>query len=827
MTAIYKPFNPILRHIYMKSINRFYFFALILAVTNSFVFADNGQLSGPGRIMGTVIESMTEQPIELVNVILYDKRYKQITGTATNQTGKFYLTGINTGDYIIEISFVGFETKADTIHITSMEPDVNLGIIKLEQKPIFVEGAEVTAEKPPIEFKIDKKIINVKEHYASQSGTAIDVLQNIPSISVDVEGNVSLRGSTNFRVLIDNRPSILESSDALQQIPASTIDRIEIITNPSARYDPEGLAGIINVITKKSTQSGINGIANLNFGLEQKYSGDFLINYRYKKIRTFFGVDYNNFNFPGKNQGTRETRAPDTTYYSTTEGNNSWLRRFYGFKTGLEYLTNQKSRIGVNFELRKRDMKHNSDVEYNKWSIPGDTIIYFSNNQSQRGGFLYSLNTDYLYNFKKDHKLSTRLTLNLSNGADESTNEMRKPDSSVTSGWISKESGPVRRLLFNLDYTQPTNIFGGKNGKLEAGSQATINYTTGRQDVYVYDTINQQYEFRTEYSNRADFIHNIYSAYIMYSGESRNFGYQTGLRGEYTYRFIQVTNTDESVNIKQIDIFPTLHISYKFPPTDQIMVSYTRRINRPRNFDLEPFEFWRDPYSVSKGNPALLPEFVDAYELGYQRQWGSNIFSIDGYYRLTHNNIEHITSVYSGEVMLFTVDNVGKDYAYGVEPTLDLGPFKWLNLNISANLYEHRIEGIINSAEYSQKSRTWRLRNMNTLRLTKSTRLQISGIYNGPEVMAQGERKGFLVVNAGVRQELISKVLNLTIQVRDIFSTARFENTTAGTNFYLHNEFERKSPVIMLGLNYNYNNYRTEQKKPEVEEENLEEIENY
>ncbi|MGB9720453.1 MAG: TonB-dependent receptor domain-containing protein [bacterium] len=773
--------------------------------------------------MGAVVESLTEQPIELANVIIYDQNHKQVSGTATDENGRFILTGIRFGNYSIEISFVGFETKSDDIRITNENPVINLGVIKLEQKPIFVEGVEITAEKPPIEFKIDKKVINVKEHYASQSGTAVDVLENIPSITVDVQGNVSLRGSTNFRVLIDNRPSILEPSDALQQIPASTIDRIEIITNPSARYDPEGLAGIVNVITRKNIKSGVNGIANLNLGLEQKYSGDFLLNYRYKKFRTFFGLDYNNFNFPGTEIENRETKTQDSTFYSLTQGNSSWLRRFYGFKFGTEYIITPKAKAGINLELRKRGMERSSFEELTRWSIPGDTTNSLRNNETERDGLMYSLNSDYLVNFKKDQKLQARLSINLNDGEDKSTNELSTKDSIIYNGWKSIEKGPMKRILSNLDYAQPVNLFGKTNGKLEAGGQATINLSNGGQDVYIYDTIAGEYVYSPEFSRLADFIHNVYAFYTTYGGEIKNFGYQTGIRGEYTYRFLELTGTTQNVNIKRFDIFPTIHLSYKFPPFDQVMLSYTRRVNRPRDWDLEPFEIRRDPYSIRKGNPALLPEFVNAFELGYQRQWSGLLLSLDGYYRLTDNHIEYILHSY-GDTLLSTVENTGKNYAYGIEPTLDLRILKWLNINLSGNIYEHRIEGTIDNNSLSQKSRTWSIRNMNSIILTKTTRLQITSMFNGPEIMAQGDRNSFFIVNGGIKQEIIPRSLNLTLQVRDIFGTAKFENTQEGTNFYIHQEHKRKSPTIIFGLSYNFNNYRAEPKKYEVEE-NFEDME--
>ncbi len=788
-------------------------------VLNQHLFAQGRESKGPGRITGIVVEANTEQPIELANVIIYDKTHKQLTGTATNETGRFFIAGITPDEYIIEITFVGFEIKVDTIRINPDNPMLNLGVIKLEQKPITIEGVKVTAEKPPLEFKIDKKVINVKEHYASQSGTAVDVLENVPSISVDVEGNVSLRGSTNFSVLIDNKPSILEPSAALQQIPASTIDRIEIITNPSARYDPEGLAGIINVITRKNIQLGINGIANLNIGLEQKYSGDFLINYRHKQFRTFFGVDYNNFKSPGTELETRETRTQDTTFFSLTRGSGSWLRKFYGVKLGAEYTMTSKTKAGINLELRRRGMNRSSFEELIRWSIPGDTTKFLHNNLTERGGLMWGINSDYLVNFKKDHKLSARLSIHINNGEDISTNELSTQDSIITNGWKSIEKGPMNRVLFNLDYTQPLNFLSKINGKLETGAQTTIGLSNGGQDVCVYDTITRRYIYKLEFSHLADFVHNIYALYTTYRGEIKNLGYQTGIRGEYTYRFLELTGTTQNVNIRRFDIFPTLHLSYKFPPFDQIILSYTRRVNRPRNFDLEPFETRRDPYSIYKGNPSLLPEFVNAFELGYQRQWSGILISLDGYYRLTNNKIEHITQIYSGDTLLSTIENIGKDYAYGIEPTLDVKIFKWFNVNISANIYEHRIEGIIDNSPASQKSRTWSIRNMNSIILAKGTRLQLTGIYHGPEIMAQGNRNAFFIVNGGIRQEIKPHSLNITLQVRDIFGTGKFENTSEGTNFYIHQENRRKSPTIILGLSYNFNNYRAEPTKYEVEED--------
>ncbi|MCX7994894.1 MAG: TonB-dependent receptor family protein [candidate division WOR-3 bacterium] len=792
-------------------------FLTVIILLNTPLIAQSLHEAGSGRIFGRVLESLTGQPIELANIVLYDLNRQIVTGTASDSSGRFFLSGIKLAKYIIEISFIGFESKVDTIQLSIDKPVLNMGIIKLEPKPITLEGIEVTSEKTPVEFKIDKKVINVREHYPSHSGTAVDVLQNIPSINVDVEGNVTLRGSSNFRVLIDNIPTILEPSDALQQIPASTIDKIEIITNPSARYDPEGLAGIINVITRKNTEIGLNGIANMNIGLEQKYSGDLLLNYRHKKFRTFYGFDYNNFKYPGTELESRETKTFDTVFYTLTRGSGFWLRRFYGSKLGSEYMINSRSKLSFNFELRKRGMERYSAQELTRWTIPGDTANLFRSNHTVRGGPVYAANASYINSFKKGEKLDTRFSFHISNGEDKSTNELSRPDSVIQNGWQSIEKGPMKRFLFNIDYTKPLFLPGITSGKLETGTQITIFLTGGGQDVYVYDTISRQYLFHPEFSHLVDFVHNIYSIYLLQSGEFKNFGYQAGLRGEYTYRFVQLSNGNENIYIKRWDPFPTIHLSYKFPPFDQIMISYTRRVNRPRDFDLEPFEIRRDPYSVFKGNPELLPEFVDAFELGYQKQSVFILFALDAYYRITRNKIEHISQIYRGDTMLHTIENIGQDYTLGLEPTIDFKITKWLNINLSANLYEHRIEGTLEDVSFSQKSRSWSLRNTSTITIQRGTRLQLNGIFTGPDITAQGERRPSYIINGGIRQEIIPRVLNFTLQVRDILGTGKFVHTSEGINFSIHQEHTRKSPVILLGLSYNFNNYRPEPKKYETE----------
>jgi hypothetical protein len=291
------------------------------------------------------------------------------------------------------------------------------------------------------------------------------------------------------------------------------------------------------------------------------------------------------------------------------------------------------------------------------------------------------------------------------------------------------------------------------------------------------------------------------------------------MRGEYQYRFIELLEGNEEFTIDQWDFFPSAHVSYQFPDEHEIMASYTRRIDRPRGWHLEPFETWIDAYNVRAGNPELIPEYIDSYELGYQKHVGRNLFSLEGYYRVTHNKIERVRSVYDANVILHSVENVGNDYAFGAEAMLEWDLSKWLNLNVSGDVYQYRIEGVLDDEEFSRESFNWNTRLNTTFRFTKSTRLQVNGIYHSPSVSSQGRREGFYTTNAAIRQDLWNRKLAVTLQLRDILGTAKHEFISEGSGFTSYTEFSRKSPVIIMAVAFNFNRYRPERRRGDQQEE--------
>jgi len=802
-----------------------HFFVIVsfLLVFPSYGMAQEQQEQKSGGIIsGNIVSSDLKKPMEYVNIVLYDKENgKQVTGTITNKEGNFVLKGIKPAIYTLKAKFMGYHIKTiEPIDLKTDKMFANLGKIELEPRLIEIEGVEVVEEKLPIEFKIDKKVVNVSKEYASLSGSAVDVLQNVPSVDVDVEGNVSLRGSQSFTVLINNRPTVLESNEALQQIPASTIDRIEIITNPSAKYDPEGISGIINIITKRRELSGMNGITNLNGGLGGKYGGDFLLNLKRTGFNAYFGADYNRRTSPGSSETENRTFSNDTTSIVKSSGDSRWTRNAYGLRGGIDLNVSPNDILTLTSRYGGRAMERSAELGLDEWTEPGSAHnFYVSESGWNRGGGFFSANIDGRHTFAKGHELTGQATLSKRSGDEESINEFLDVDRVITSGQRSTGEGPSKYLRLKLDYVLPL----WRADKLEAGYQSRYSRTEDITKVYDYDSSSIEYVFMPEYSHTIDYDRDIHSLYTIYSGEiEERFGYQFGMRGEYTYRLIELIGEDENFKVDQWDGFPTAHISYGFSKTQQMMASYTRRIDRPRPWYLEPFETRSDAFNVRRGNPDLKPEYIDSYELGYQKHMARNSFSTELYYRVTHNVVERIRSVYDQNVMLHTVENVGTDYAFGTETMLYLAQFKWWNVNLMGNVYHYRIKGEIYGEPFSEENFNWRVRLGNTFKLGSATNVQVNSFYNSPRVTSQGERKGFFSTSAALKQYIIDKSLSVTLQVRDVFRTSKFAYTSEGTNFYSHSQFTHESPTVTLTITYNFNNYKPE-RKPENPEQDFEE----
>jgi len=774
-----------------------------------------------GSLKGFVFDSNTDQPLEYATIAMISKRdNKVINGTITDQTGFFKIKNVEFGMYHIDITFIGYKTKRiENIAFRPNDKDVDIGEIKIEPAVEEIGEAVVVADRPTMTYKIDKKVINVSQQHTSASGTAVEILESIPSVTVDIEGNVSLRGSTSFTVLIDNKPTVLDPSDALSQIPASAIENIEVITNPSAKYDPDGTSGIINIITKKNKLQGFNGILNLNAGMYERYGGDFLINWRKERINVFFGADFNNRNMEGSRNTENRTIYNDTTSYVLSNGDFNRGGQSYSVRGGFDLTLNPNN--SLNFEARVGDRSRisSSFTDYEEYTNPVSyNNLYTSIEDSERGGLYYNLSLGYTHKFlKKGHELYTLLNYRSDDSDEESLNELTNIAGVLTSGQRSLESGAGKSYRAQIDYTLPFT----ENNKLEAGYTARIDNDDDLAEMYQYNPATEEFDYMTDFMHDVSHESNIQAVYGIYSGDIGKFGYQGGLRGEYTYRNITLIESGESSVIDRFDIFPSVHFSYNTEKENQIMASYSRRIQRPRGWYLEPFLTWSDAYNVRIGNPDLNPEYIDSYEVSYLYKFGRNTFSTDVYYRVTNNKIERTRSVYEENVFLSSYENVGKDYSLGIELMLGLDILKWWHLDLMGNVYDYKVEGELLGRDFSESSFNWNTRFNNTLRLGKTTRVQLNGMYNSPTVSAQGERDGFFMTNLAVRQSFYKNKLAATLQVRDLFGTMRHSSTYQDIDFYSYSDFQPNTPLVTLSLSFKINNYKQDRRNRSEEVDDL------
>ena len=773
----------------------------------------------PGSISGQVYDEDLNVPIEYANVVLHSQRdSQQVNGTVTDKSGNFALNGVRPGRYFVAVSFIGYRDK--TVRDVAVGPGAarDLGRLTLRQSLVAMPGVEATAERPPLDYRIDKKVVDVSKMATAASGTAVDVLENVPSVKVDVEGNLSLRGSANYTVLVDGKPSPIEGSDALQQIPAGTIDKIEIITNPSAKYDPEGISGIINVLLKKQRQAGLSGTASLDAGWPQRYGGSLLLSNRFDGLSLFVGADLRQGMWPGTRTTESWTRdsTGDTTFSNST-GEGERGRGSYGVRGGGDMRFSRHDRTSLSVRYGDHGFGMNQLATYERWtSSRTDTSREISRDSSRRGGEFLSLNLDHQHTYDREgHQLAASASYDRHGGTDRSVNLLSDAAGSLVSGRREEETGPRQRSQVKLDYTLPFD----EDDKFEAGYQAAIRRARNETEVFEYVAAADSYEYRPEYSLGVDYSDNIHALYAQYAGKIAGFGFQPAFRVERSDRAVESDSGTYPFN--RWDYFPSLHLSYDLPANQQVMASYTRRIERPRGWELWPFLTRRDAYNLRRGNPALRPELTDALEAGWQIPFDQSRVSAEGYYRVTHDVVERIDSVYGPGVILHKAENVGTDYSLGAELLFDIQLLRWWRVSLSGDVYDYRITGQADGQDFSNSGFNWGGRFSAEFRLPTQTRLTFGLHFESPEAEAQGRDAGHVITDAAIRQQFFNRQLSVTLQVRDLLGTGRFESTSEGRDFYNHFRFERDAPMVSLNLTWNFNNFRPDRRQ---RDEGIEEI---
>jgi outer membrane receptor protein involved in Fe transport len=789
---------------------------------------DVAGMAKTGVIKGAIIDSASSGAIEYATIGLYRQRDSSlVNGLVTDVSGQFFFKELPYGRYYLEANFIGYQKKRiSDLTITPQNSIISLGNILLHEVITQIEDVRVIAQSQRVEYKIDKKVVNVSQDIAAAGGTLVNVLENTPSIQVDVEGNVTLRGSENFQVLIDGKPSVIQGSEGLQQIPASAVNSVEIITSPSAKYDPDGAAGIINVIMQKRKTSGISGIVNASIGTRQKYSTDFLFNIRHNKFNFSLGAEYGNHSYFNTGESEKRTYYNDTTTYILTDMDGKFSRARFNLKSGLDYYFDENTTLSLSGGFTNR--KHNRDsYSRNYWYTNPASLdsFYIEDNLSNDNGNYYNLNLDFQKKYSEnDHNLQASIYYATGDEDEKedyierTTNNLYEVIGLEPGRSRSHRENPENNLRFELDYTRP---FGP--GKIETGLQSRWDIDKGN---YIYENYTpgiEKWIYNDSISNKISYLDAIQSAYGSYSGPIGKFEFQAGLRAEYDNRTLDQKTNSETYTYEKMHFFPSFYLIRKFSDSHQLQFTYSRRIQRPREWSLNPFKEYRNSNTVFYGNPALKPEFTNAVELNYQYMFKKSFISLETYYRRTLDKITQITGndTIAGERVFFnTSTNADKDYSLGMELMANLNLTDWWQLNLTGNFYHYQLDGTVDGEKVTSKSTTWRTNFNTSFRLKWDTRLQFMGFYNGPSNTLQGKRDGFFVTSAAVRKDLLKKKLTVSLSIRDIFSTGAFSFVSEGSNFYTYNKFKREAPIVLLNIAYRINNWKQSTKRDTEEQEN-------
>lgn len=778
-----------------------------------------GQMPMDGKVTGTIMDAGTGQPVEYASVALFRmKDSTLVNGGLSNNTGNFSIENTPYGRFYLEIAFVGYKKqRVKGILVTPNQKTANTGSIKIETTSTAIKEVVVEGNQAPIQYRIDKKVIDVSQNAIAAGGTVVDALQNAPSVQTDVEGNVTVRGSGNFTVLIDGKPSVIQGSEALQQIPASLVQNVEIITNPSAKYDAEGSAGIINVIMKKQKIRGTNGVINLTAGRGDKYSGNINVNYKNNKFNYSVGADFSNMKFSSENYSisTRTiTKNEPISYqrFETVNGNGNFHRYGFGFKAAIEYTINANNTITLSGNGGQRTFERPTSSSYKDSFSNNYPVAYYLNNNSGISKRTF-FNTILDYQFKlndKGHQLAA--TAYFSKGPDQNNSILRQDTTDANWNILNNkfpfidnttQTGNKWEFRSKADYSLPI----GEKAKLEAGYQG--RYTQTKGDQTINDTLVDKINFRDQFQE----------VYATFSKQTLFVDFMLGLRSSYEHRIFDQLIQKKTSILDKINWFPTVHLSRQLPWDLQIQASYSRRISRPRDWNLDPLPVKISSSQIRIGNPDLGPELSDSYELNFQKKLSDASFlSVEGFYRSTKDLIQNpIISNKKSNYDTITFVNVNHDRSMGVEFMLNLAFAKWVNFNASSSIFDYRMYS--DSLEINRTT-TWNLRINPTFRLPTGTSIQFNYQYNAPTITLQGTRNGNYTSSLGIRQEILKRKGSLTLQVRGLLGQEKYSNTISTPLGYTYNYNKRETRVVMLTFNYRINNYKAQQNKRNAEDTN-------
>jgi outer membrane receptor protein involved in Fe transport len=766
-------------------------------------------------IKGKVLDAITHTPLEYASISLLKKDSTLFQGTATDKTGGFSFKVTNNRDLVLKVQFVGYR-HFDTLLISDgtqkeiLLPDILLFPFRSSLQEVTIEGKRANNT-----IQLNKQLIQAKQFANAANGTGLDLVQRLPSVTVNTEGNVLLRGNSNFLVLINGKFTNRTPAEVLAQIPANAIESIEMVTTPSASYDAEGKAGVINIITKKNVLKGWSITGNGMFGGVDplRLAGDISINYASAKWNSFISADVRQFNINGYRIGEVRTVFKDTLTFEPSNGIRPLKDKQYGVRAGTTYTPNTSNTINVGAYYGYKQNDRTANLHYKEyvqttppfymgnqtWGTPYKT--FYNQNVFVRTGNFFTINADYVHSFKNKSKLTFLGVYEYS----VLGGPLRNQDNDEVNGILllqerSDERSPLNGWRLQTDYSIPLK----NKSKIEMGYQWRYVRHRGDFNFERLNINNGIWEKDPDFNDQLDLKQFIHAAYLQYAGQHKIFSYNIGLRGEYMNRNFNHTLGTAPFKIEQVNLFPSAQGLWTLPDNQKLRIGYSKRIDRPTTRLMSPFMNHRHSEFIEVGDPGLLPEITNVAELSYSKNWKRISITATAYFNKVKDKIFRVNEVYSRITLLRTFTNAGSTTSAGLEFSSEIKPLTWIRFYISGNLYQLHVNGIVKGIDINQTSFNYNFNGNTSVDISKKLKFQLDENYVSKTITAQGEDGELFLANAGLRY-LWSSKFTAGLLLQNIFNSNHQTITNKGADFYVTTNYIKYDRVLQLSLSFRLN----------------------
>ncbi len=812
----------------MNAINKVVLF-LLLALWSAACHAQ-------GSVRGKVLDKTANESMPFVNAIVFEKgSTKPFKNAISDEKGLFHIMGLPYGDYTLQLSFMGYKTLMRDFSITEEKRNVSYKLLYMSDDSQSLEGVTVTAQRSNMKLEVDRKSFDVSQDITNAGGAASDVLENIPSVEVDNDGNISLRGNTSVEVWINGKASGLTSdnrAEILQQLPAESIERIEVIDNPSAKYSAEGSAGIINIVLKKDRKAGYYGSLQAGGNTRGGANTSANINYNSGKFEGYLNLGYRHREQKGGAESYQQYL--NTNQYQWYKADNNSRGNNLFARAGITLHATDKDDVSLSgmMMVGGRNSSNATPYHYGTIGAQDDSYLMLRRSTGDNSMRMFYGEFNYRHNFTDKHYLDFTVDHNnwkmdQDNVYQDSTEYFSTPQPTEYDYQYRPMNMRNHQWEVKLDYENPIT----ENFMLQAGYQGNFSKENSPQESYI-DNANWDGSNKVEdeaYFNRFIYKQDMHALYATATLKLGKFGIMGGLRGEYwkvnteSYSFDQEHDPslrDKPFKKDYFQLFPSVFLSYQLTETQQLQLNYTRRLRRPWGGQLNSFRNTSDASMISFGNPELTPEYSNSFSLNYLKQWDRHSLMLSAYYRPTTDVMQRINYQSSTDEMMYsTWMNVSKSLSSGLEMVLKNQLFRILNLTTTANAYYYKLDGFSRTIEgqevtgKSDENFTWNARMQAAFMLPYDISFQLTGRYRSRQVITQGYRKANFSLDLGLRKTFLNKALTLAVNCRDLLNTRRFENFTSSDTFTRHQKNWRNGRTVNMTLTWNFGNMKAKAPK--------------